>query len=127
MALEVLDFSFSPLPRMTIEQVCPFTPWMVFWRGPREPIPFARARGCRGADLGIWQKEIEHLRLVFWPLASAAAKAAMAGQVVERSLQIHADMRLAFASPAARIPARKLSNLFLPDACCKCVSLLVGD
>ena len=39
MALEVLDFSISPLPRMTIEQVCPFTHWMVFWRGPRAPSP----------------------------------------------------------------------------------------
>jgi tRNA isopentenyl-2-thiomethyl-A-37 hydroxylase MiaE len=23
---------------------------MVFWHGPREPFPFARARGCWGAD-----------------------------------------------------------------------------
>jgi adenine-specific DNA-methyltransferase len=40
----------------------------------------------------------------------------LAAGCVERSLQIHADMRLAFASPAAKIPARKLSNLFLLDA-----------
>jgi hypothetical protein len=35
---------------------------------------------------------------------------------VERPLQIHVDMRLAFASPAAKIPARKQHNLFLLDA-----------
>jgi hypothetical protein len=35
---------------------------------------------------------------------------------VERSLQIHVEMRLAFASPAAKIPARKLHDLFLLDA-----------
>jgi hypothetical protein len=31
---------------------------------------------------------------------------------VERSLQIHADMRLAFASAARKIPARQLFELF---------------
>jgi hypothetical protein len=53
----------------------------------------------------------------------------LAAGFVERSLPIHAEegtiqemhrkadaMRLASASPAAKIPARKLSNLFFLDA-----------
>jgi hypothetical protein len=41
--------SRTPLPWMKMEQVCPFTAWMVFGAAPA-PVSPLPARGCRGAD-----------------------------------------------------------------------------
>jgi hypothetical protein len=61
-------------------------------------------------------RSLRHLAKINWTFALGL----LAAGFVERSLQIHADMRLALASPAAKIPERKLSNLFLRDALMPC-------
>jgi hypothetical protein len=55
--------------------------------------------------LGVWKKYLYQVRLVLLPAGCVA-----------RSLQIHTDMRLACALPAAKIPAPYLVCLFLPNA-----------